>query len=105
MIFFVAIANWGADEHPFHNNLASILADASIPFMKYHGYVNEDGTAGPLYYSYLELLKDKVQDGYMDNDEFLKLKAAVGNAVHATWDDHDYLTNDPSNPHYLRHGT
>jgi hypothetical protein len=72
--------------------------------MQYHGYVNEEGFAGPLFYSYLELLKDKLKDGYLDNDEFLSLKAYVKNAVHVTWDDHDYLTNDPSNPHYLRHG-
>ena len=71
--------------------------------MKYHGFLTEDGRPGPLYYSYLEALKDKLQDGYLDNDEFKSLRAFTNNGIHATWDDHDYLTNDPSNPHYLRH--
>ncbi|KAG7345941.1 PhoD-like phosphatase [Nitzschia inconspicua] len=97
------IANWGAGTHPYGNNLATILTDASVPFLQYHGYVTEEGFAGPIFYSYLELLKDKLQDGYLDNEAFLSLKASVNNAVHVTWDDHDYLTNDPSNPHYLRH--
>ena len=65
-----AIANWGKNYHPYGYNMAQILADASVPFMKYHGYLTEDGAAGPLYYSYLEMLKDKLQDGYIDNDEF-----------------------------------
>jgi hypothetical protein len=98
-----AIANWGSGYHPFGNNLALVLADASLPFMEYHGYLTEDGVAGPIYYSYLEILKDKLQDGYLDNDEFKALRTATSNAIHATWDDHDSLTNDASNPHYLRH--
>jgi hypothetical protein len=98
------IANWGASGcHPYGNNLATILADASEPFMKYHGYMTEDGAAGPLYYSYLEILKDKMYDGYVDNDEFQALRQLVNEGVHVTWDDHDYFTNDPSNPNDLKH--
>ena len=93
-----AIANWGAGYHPYGRNLAVILTDASEPFMKYHGYLNQDGSPGPLNYGYLELMKDKLNDGYFDNDEFNCLRDYVGDSIHATWDDHDYFTNDPSNP-------
>ena len=63
--------------------------------MKFRGYLTDSGAAGPLYYSYLELLKDKLQDGYIDNDEFNCLREITDNSIHVTWDDHDYLTNDP----------
>ncbi len=86
-----AIGNWGSGYHPYNNNLATILSDASISFLEYHGYSVEGGMAGPLLYSYLELMKDKLQDGYLDNDEFKALRAATNNGIHATWDDHDYM--------------
>ena len=89
------IANWGKNYHPYGYNMAQILTDASEPFMKFHGYLTDSGAAGPLYYSYLELLKDKLQDGYIDNDEFNCLREITDNSIHVTWDDHDYLTNDP----------
>lgn len=80
------IANWGIDYHPYGNNLAVILADANYEFLKIHGYLTEDNAPGVLYYSYLEILKDKVKDGYLDNDEFKALREQVHNSVHVTWD-------------------
>jgi len=97
------IGNWGKGFHPFGNNLAVIMADAGESFLKYHGYLTEDGQAGPLFYGYLEILKDKLKDGYLENEEFISLRHFTNNGIHVTWDDHDFLTNDPSNPHFLRH--
>lgn len=36
------------------------------------------------------------------NHAFQQLRSVVKNGVHVTWDDHDYLANDPSNPHFMR---
>jgi len=99
-----AIANWGQGYHPYGYNLAQLLYDGSVDYQRYHGYVSQDAKrAGPLYYSYLELLKDKVFDGFLNNEEFGALRNQTYDSIHVTWDDHDYMTNDPSNPHYLRH--
>ncbi|KAJ1454679.1 hypothetical protein M885DRAFT_618001 [Pelagophyceae sp. CCMP2097] len=87
---------------PYGNNVADHLADASHEFAQVHGYEEPDGSPGQVYQAYLEILTDKIHDGFSGNAEFLKLKAAVDDSVHVTWDDHDYLANDPSNPHPLR---
>lgn len=92
----------GTGCHPFGNNLASVLADADETFMKVHGFLTDDGKAGPMYYSYLEILKDKLYDGFHNNSGFTMLREVTRNGIHMHWDDHDYLTNDPSNPHFLR---
>jgi hypothetical protein len=81
-----AIGNWSIGTHPFGNNLAVILADANIPFLKYHGYLTEDNAPGVVYKSYLEILKDKVKDGYLDNDDFKVLREQTQNSIHVTWD-------------------
>lgn len=38
-----AIADWGNAKHPYGINLAVVPADASVLFLKYHGYLTEDG--------------------------------------------------------------
>ena len=97
------IRDWGkGSEHPFGDNNAVVLADANDAYLKYHGYLTENKEPGPLFYSYLEFLEDKIKDGYTFNSEFQALRAATQNSIHVTWDDHDYLTNDPSNPHLMR---
>lgn len=48
------------------------------------------------------LLSLQVRDGFVDNPGFANLRSVVSNGVHVTWDDHDYLANDPSNPHFMR---
>lgn len=92
-VYIDAVRNWGSERDPFGNNLAIILADASNLFLKYHGFLTQDNLPGPIFYSYLELLKDKLQDGYFDNEEFQALRAKTNNGIHVTWDDHDYFTS------------
>jgi hypothetical protein len=92
-VYIDCISNWGTGCHPYGNNVAHILSDGSDAFLEYHGFSAGRGRAGPLFYSYLELLKDKLQDGYHDNDEFKALRAATNNGIHASWDDHDYFVS------------
>jgi len=98
------IQNWGSEGYgsPYGQAIPSYLSDASSEFMMLHGYMTEAGEPGVHFHSYLELLTDKLHDGYSHNDAFDRLRAATSNHIHVTWDDHDYLTNDPSNPHLLR---
>jgi len=98
------IQNWGIDGYgaPFGNNLAAILADADTTFMKVHGFLTPEGEPGVMFRSFLDILTDKVMDAFVDNAAFAHLRDVTNNGVHFTWDDHDYLTNDPSNPHFMR---
>jgi len=87
---------------PFGGSLVDSMADAEDNFLKVHGLLADDGSAGVMFHSYLDILRDKVRDGFVENPGFANLRSVVSNGVHVTWDDHDYLANDPSNPHFMR---
>ena len=60
------------------------MSDASPDFLKVHGLMADDGTAGVIFKSYLDILTDKIHDGFSANPAFEKLRSVTSDSVHVT---------------------
>jgi len=59
--------------------------------------MSAEGGAGVIFKSYLDIMTDKLQDGFYANAAFEKLRSVTGNNVHVTWDGTVLIDNNHVN--------